>query len=108
MDQPIIHKLIFFFILITYLVDIEVIMLGEILSWSLMGVKGLKEIISKNILCQFKCMGILRVATCEYLMALLDGKEIYVCEKTKTEKAMRGFINVKFEVRFQLHTLLLP
>ena len=41
-------------------------------------------------------------------MALLDGKEIYVCEKTKTEKAMRGFINVKFEVSFQLHALLLP
>ena len=44
-------------------------------------------------------------------MALLDGKEIYVYEKTKAEKvikAMRGFINVKFEVRFQLHALLLP
>ena len=41
LDQHIIPKLIFFFILITYLVDIVLIMLGEILSWSLMGVKGL-------------------------------------------------------------------
>ena len=38
LDQLIILKLIFFFILITYLVDI-----GEILSWSLMGVEGLKK-----------------------------------------------------------------
>ena len=41
MDQLIIPKLIFFFILITYLVDIVLILYGEILSWSLMGVKGL-------------------------------------------------------------------
>ena len=37
----IIPKLIVFFGLITYLVDIVLILLGEILSWSLMGVKGL-------------------------------------------------------------------
>ena len=41
LDQLIIPKLIFFFILITYLVDIVLILLGEILSWSLMGVQGL-------------------------------------------------------------------
>ena len=41
MVQLIIPKLIFFFILITCLVDIVLILLGEILSWSLMGVKGL-------------------------------------------------------------------
>ena len=34
---------IFFFILITHLVDIVLILYGEILSWSLMEVKGLKE-----------------------------------------------------------------
>ena len=33
---------IFFFILITYLVDIVLILYGEVLSWSFMGVKGLK------------------------------------------------------------------
>ena len=38
LDQLIISKLIFFFILITYLVDIVLVLLGEILSWSLMGV----------------------------------------------------------------------
>ena len=43
LDQPIIPKLIFFYILITYLVDIVLILWGEILSWSLMGVKGLKH-----------------------------------------------------------------
>ena len=31
------------FILITYLVDIVLILWGEILSWSPMGVKGLKD-----------------------------------------------------------------
>ena len=41
MDQLIILKLIFFFILITYLVDIVLILWGEILVWSHMGVKGL-------------------------------------------------------------------
>ena len=35
--------MIFFSILITYLVDIVLIMWGEILSWSLKGVKGLTE-----------------------------------------------------------------
>ena len=38
LDQLIIPKLILFFILITYLVDIVLILLGEILSQSLMGV----------------------------------------------------------------------
>ena len=41
LDQLIIPILIFFFILITYLVDIVLILKGEILSWSLMEVKGL-------------------------------------------------------------------
>ena len=41
LDQLIIPKLIFFSILITYLFDIVLILYGEILSWSLMGVKGL-------------------------------------------------------------------
>ena len=41
MDLLIISKLIFFFILITYLVDIIVIMKEEILSWSLTGVNPL-------------------------------------------------------------------
>ena len=41
LDQLIIPKLIFFLILITYLVDIVLILSGEILFWSLMGVKGL-------------------------------------------------------------------
>ena len=36
--------MIFFFILITCLVDIVLILLGEILSWSLMGVKGLSTL----------------------------------------------------------------
>ena len=39
-DQLIIPKLICFSILITYVVDIVLILWGEILSWSLMGVKG--------------------------------------------------------------------
>ena len=41
LDQQFIPKLIFFFIFISYLVDIVPILWGEILSWSLMGVKGL-------------------------------------------------------------------
>ena len=41
LDQAIIPKVIFFFILITHLVDIILIWEGEILTWSLMGVKGL-------------------------------------------------------------------
>ena len=44
LDQLIIPKLIFFFILITYLVDIVLILWGEILSWSLMGVKGFIQV----------------------------------------------------------------
>ena len=42
LDQPIIPLLIFFFILITCLLNIVLIMLGEILSRSLMGLTGLK------------------------------------------------------------------
>ena len=41
LDQLITPKLISFFILNTYLVGIVLILKGEILSWSLMGVKGL-------------------------------------------------------------------
>ena len=41
LEQLIIPKLIFFFNLITYLVDVVYILLGEILSWSFMRVKGL-------------------------------------------------------------------
>ena len=40
-DLLIIPKLILFSILTTYLVDIVLILQGEILSWSLMGVKRL-------------------------------------------------------------------
>ena len=36
----------FFFILITYLLDIALILIGEILSWSLMGVKGFIQTIN--------------------------------------------------------------
>ena len=43
MDQLIIPQLIFFFILITCLLDIVLILLGEIMSWSLIGVKGLRK-----------------------------------------------------------------
>ena len=38
LDQLLIPKLIFLFILITYLIDIDLMMQWEILSWSLMGV----------------------------------------------------------------------
>ena len=41
LQSLIIPKLIFFLILITYLVDIVLILQGEILSWSLVGVQGL-------------------------------------------------------------------
>ena len=41
LDKVIIPYLIFFFILITYLLDLVLILWGEILSWSLMGVKEL-------------------------------------------------------------------
>ena len=46
LDQSIIPLLIFFFILITCLLNIVLIMLGEILSRSLMGLTGLKWEIS--------------------------------------------------------------
>ena len=45
MDQLIIPKLTFFFILIPYLVDIVLILKREFLSPSLMGVKGLSDYI---------------------------------------------------------------
>ena len=41
MDQLIIPQLIFFFILVTCLLDIILILKGEIQSWSLMGVNEL-------------------------------------------------------------------
>ena len=47
-NQLIIPKLIFFFILITYVVDIVLILQGEILSWSLMRVKGLRGSIKSS------------------------------------------------------------
>ena len=40
LDQPKIPLLIFFFILITCLIDMVLILWGEILSWSLMEVQG--------------------------------------------------------------------
>ena len=43
LDQLFIPKLIFFFIFITYLVNIALIFQGEILSWSLTGVQGLSD-----------------------------------------------------------------
>ena len=46
LDQLIIPKLILFFILITNLVDIVLILLGEILSWSLMRDKMLIKLAS--------------------------------------------------------------
>ena len=41
LDKLIIPYLIFFFIIITCLLDLVLILWGEILSWSLMGVKEL-------------------------------------------------------------------
>ena len=49
LDQLIIPKLIFFFILITCLVNIVLILQGEILSWSLMEVKGLTQTYRINL-----------------------------------------------------------
>ena len=49
MDQLIIPKFVFFFILITYLIDIVLLLLGEILSWSRMGVKGLINIMNSHL-----------------------------------------------------------
>ena len=41
LDQLVIPWLLFFFILITFMLDIVLILLGEILSWSLMESSGL-------------------------------------------------------------------
>ena len=41
MDQLKVPQVIFFSILITLLLDIVLILKGEVLSWSLMGVRGL-------------------------------------------------------------------
>ena len=49
LNQLIIPKLIFFLILITYLVDIVLILQGEILSMSLIGVKGLMVMWSMHL-----------------------------------------------------------
>ena len=49
MDQLIIPKFIFFFILITYLIDIVLLLLGEILSWSHMGVKALINFMNSHL-----------------------------------------------------------
>ena len=46
LSQLIVPKLIFFLILFTFLFDIVLIWWWEILSWSLMGVKGLKTSVS--------------------------------------------------------------
>ena len=48
LDQLIIPNLIFFFILITYLVNIVLILWGEILSRSLMWVKGLSQVLMSS------------------------------------------------------------
>ena len=49
MDQLIIPKFVFFFILITHLIDIVLLLLGEILSWSHMGVKGLINFMNSHL-----------------------------------------------------------
>ena len=46
LDQLIVPKLIFFLILITHLVDFVLILPGEIMSWSLLGVKGFNTVLS--------------------------------------------------------------
>ena len=48
LDQLFITKLIFFFILITFLLDIASILYGEILVWSLLGVKGFRDTDSQH------------------------------------------------------------
>ena len=56
---PMIPWLIFFFILLTYLLDIVLILLGEILSWSLMAVRGLmcdSRVIQKG---EIRCLSLL-------------------------------------------------
>ena len=54
----------FFFILITYLVDFVLILLGEILSWSLMGVKGLNDAV-------FHCFFNLYLVKISFLVGLM-------------------------------------
>ena len=49
MDQLIIPKFVFFFILITYRTDIVLLLLGEILSWSHMGVKALINFMNSHL-----------------------------------------------------------
>ena len=44
--------MIFFFIIQTYLINIVLILKGEILSWSLMGVKGLKNLVQEALSCK--------------------------------------------------------
>ena len=63
LDQLMIPRLIFVFILITCLHDIVSILQGEILSWSLMGVKGLKKLyfilllsVVLQMLDQYQCL----------------------------------------------------
>ena len=53
LDQLIISWLIFFFILITRQFNIVLILLGEILSWSLMGFKGLTRSRTNQLLFLF-------------------------------------------------------
>ena len=82
LDQVIIPKLIFFFILVTYLVDIVVILYGKILSWSLMGVKGLTLLVQIlnyfHYLCllEIKCtdkLSTLRMFTCfEHIIVIIS------------------------------------
>ena len=54
MDQLKIYQRILFFILVTGLLDIVLMLLGEILSWSLMGVKGLIVVIWKSVCYDYK------------------------------------------------------
>ena len=55
LDQLIIPWLIFFFLLITCLLNIVLILRGEFMSWSLMGVKGLRE--KSWYIRRFSCCG---------------------------------------------------
>ena len=48
LDQFIIPWLVFFFILITFLFDVVLILQAEILCWSLMGVKGIMPLDGKE------------------------------------------------------------
>ena len=60
MEQLIIPKLIYLFILITNLVDIVLILSGEILSWSLMGVERLIILTERATVKARKLVGISR------------------------------------------------